>query len=168
MSTRAPLFSSANNIILNNFYLHLINMCYKQTKYFFYFNYLFRAILPALGPSSWSTLWAHVGPKTELTIPKCLDRGSEHSCPVHKPQGSSRARLGKRAYKHLAADTTFSPAGRWGAVTEALLDETSHHTKSEASTWHVHQRPGSVAASFPSLNTIKPFLLSYSSRNLHT
>ena len=47
----------------------------------FYFNY----------PSPCLPLkldWAHdlpFEPKTEPTTPECLDRGSEHSCLVHKP-----------------------------------------------------------------------------------
>ena len=37
------------------------------------------------------------------------------------PPDSNWARLGEEAYQHLAANTTFSPVGRWGVVAEAFL-----------------------------------------------
>jgi len=120
--SRASLFSSANYFISNNFYLYLISI-YIITKHNSpsILTIFFRVVLPAVGLSSWSSFWAHVYPKTELTIPKCLDWGPEHSCPVQKPPDSSQAWLGEEAYQHLTADTTFSPVGRWGAVAEAFL-----------------------------------------------
>ena len=81
--------------------------------------------------------------------------GPELSALVHKPPCSSQTRLGGEAYQHLAADMMFSLVGRWGAVTEAFLDETSHHTKSETSMWHAHQQPGSTVASSPSFKQLK-------------
>jgi len=72
------MFLGAKNIILNNFYLYLISVCVINKQ-----NILF--ILTIFFELSYQHLGRAHGPKTELTIPKCLDRGLEYSCPVHKP-----------------------------------------------------------------------------------
>ena len=88
----APLFSGANHIIFITFYLYLINICII-TKI------IFSSILIMffeLTASVWVELMTHLlglySPKIELTILRCLDRGPEHSRPIHKPP-QARAEL---------------------------------------------------------------------------
>ena len=44
---------------------------------------------------------------TELTIPKCLDRGLEHSWPIHKPPRLESSSTRRRSFPALAADMMF-------------------------------------------------------------
>ena len=63
----------------------------------------------------------HVGLKFELTIPKCLDRGLEYSCPVHKSPRLESNLTWRRGFLAFGGWHDISSRGKWGTVSEELL-----------------------------------------------
>ena len=76
----APLFSGANHIISNNFYLYLINICIiTKINVPSILIIFFRANHQCLSRAHDLPFWLILAQNRVDHIPRCLDRGHEHS-----------------------------------------------------------------------------------------
>jgi len=81
-------------------------MYYKQLEYSFYFNYLSQVVNQHLGRAHGPPFGPILAQK--LSWPKRLDRGPEHSWPIHKPPRLELSLARRRVFLVLATDKTLS------------------------------------------------------------